>query len=238
MVEKNPSLQVIMATIVSDDGATSSDVPIVNVEHEIAKAKKFASRVTRDFFGVVEVVHFNSHKHKAGGRVIQTHSHMLLIGEKIFEKAQAVAKTFGETLPRNFTDARQIDVKLVDVDNLNLMKVASYLFKPPHKAKTWNPPRDGKKGHMHHSTKGDRGIIFFRMAMILSMLPLDKVIFAGGECKTIKSGAIKDVRSNCETNCKNPNRMLAPDTIGSFWVEVSKVFNRPKWHLPVIITKR
>lgn len=238
MVEANPSLQVVMATIVSGDGVTSSDVTVVDVEREIAKAKKFASKLTPDFFGAIEIVHFNSHKHDAGGRIIQVHSHMLMAGEKILAKAEAVAKTFGETLPGNFTDAPQIVVQPVDDSALNLMKVASYLFKPPHKAKTWCPPRDGKKGHMHHSTKGDRSILYFRMAMILTMLPLDKVLFAGGACKTIRSGVINDVRSNCKSARKNPDRMLAPDTIGSFWVEVSKVFKRHRWHLPVIITKR
>lgn len=235
MLEANPSWQIVAATLVSGDSVTSSDKTVIDVAKEMAKGRKFAKMVTPHFIGVVEPALFNSHTHDEGGRVIQPHSQMLLIGEEIFEKAEKAAKEYGATLPGNFTDAPQIVVQLVDPDPLNVMKVASYLFKPPYQGKTWCPPQGDKKGHMHHSTKGDRAINFFRMGIILSMLPLDKVIYAGGECKTIKTGVVKDVRANRKSACKNPNRMLAPDTIGSFWFEVIRSLKRKKWWLPAII---
>lgn len=237
MVNANPSLQVVFVTIVSGDGVTSSNMPVIDVEREISKAKKFASKVTPNFLGTVELSLFSSHKHDLGGRVIQTHSHILMAGENILEKAEAAARAFGGTLPANFTDAPQILVKPVATDDLNLMKMASYLFKLPHKAKTWCPPREGKRGHMQHGGKG-RSINFLRMAMILTMMPFEKLVFAGGTCKSIRTGLIRDVRSNCASACVNPDRMLAPDTIGALWVEVAKAFNRPEWHLPVIITSK
>lgn len=238
MCNANPSLQVVFATIISGDGVTSSDMPVIDVEHEISKAKKFAAKVTKDFFGVVEIAHFNSHTHPSGGRVVQVHSHVLLIGEDIFEKAEAAAVTYGKKLPTNFTDAPQIQVKPVEADDLNLMKMASYLFKLPYQGKTWCPPRDGKRGHMHHSPKPDRSINFLRVAIMLTMMPLEKLVFAGGGCKSIKTGVVNDVRSNCKSASLSPDRLLAPDTIGAFWVEVCKSLKRPEWHLPVIITSR
>lgn len=236
MVEADPTLEMVMVTVVTGDGVTSSNMPVLDVAQEIAMARKVGKAISPDYIGIVEPVMFNSTTALGGGRAIQNHSHTFYIGPDVVAKARAAVKKHMKSLPENFTGAPQIDVKAVSTEPINLERMAAYMFKAPHKAKTWCPPRDGKPGHMHHSEKNDSKILFLRMAMIRSMLPVEKIFFAGGACKKIKTDLRNLLRFNTKSHVRSPDPLLAPSTIGALWVEVAKVVRRKHdWWLPVII---
>ena len=236
-VEADPTVEMVFVTIVSGDSETSTDAPVVDVVSECDKARKVARSISPDYIGIIEVDMFNSHTHPNGGRIVFPHTHMICIGQGVIAAADAAAEKFNGKWPASFTDAPVIKVKPVSTDAVNLARIASYLFKPPHKAKTWCPPSDGKPGHMNHSEQGDRMVLYLRMAMIRSMLTLDDVLFAGGACKMIRRDLISLVRANCRSHVLTTDRMLAPDTIGTFWVEVTKALKRDRWQLPVILRR-
>ena len=162
----------------------------------------------------------------------------MIWGPDILSKAQAVAAKHMDKFAPNFTNAPQIDVRRVRTDVVNLARVCAYLFKPPHRAMTWCPPRDGKKGHMHQSEKGDRFIRYLRMAEIRSLLTFEDICFASGEGQDIKSGLTKLLRATCESDAGGDRRPMHPDAIASFWAAVARALGKADWHVPVIKRRR
>ena len=230
-------VEVVFVTVISGDGATSSDAPVIDAHGERARGQRIARLISPDFIGVAEWVLFNSHRHPNGGRVMQGHSHFLAFGPGVLAKANAVAAKHSASIPPNITDAPPIVVRPVRIDDVNLARMASYHFEAPHKGKTWCPERGDKKGHMQHSEKPDRAILFFRMAQIRSMIPIDAVLFAGGKCKAIRSDLRTLLNATGKSDVPTPDRLLAPDTIGAFWVEVNRELRKVRWRLPVIVTR-
>lgn len=236
-VDADPAIEIVMVSRVSGDGETSSDRPVLDLSIESASARRLARAISPNYIGIIEVDMFSSRKHEHGGRMLCSHSHTFFWGHDVVAKAEAEANRLNESLPASFTGAPVFKASAVATDDVNLARMGAYGFKAPAKAKNWCPPTEHRSGHMNHSEKGDRSILYLRMAMIRSMLSLEDVVFAGGEGKAIRRGLIDLARQSCKSYVPHPDRMLAPDTIGALWVEVSKALDRPKWHLPVILRR-
>ena len=189
-------------------------------------------------FGVTELALFNSHPHPNGGQVVQVHGHAFIWGVNILSKAQKVAVTHKGKFAPNITDAPPIDVRRVRTDAVNIARVCAYLFKPPHRAMTWCPPRDGKKGHMHQSEKGDRLLRYLRMAEIRSLLTFEDICFAAREGQAIKSDLAKLLRATCDADTGGVRRPMHPDAIASFWAGVAKALGKTGWQVPVIARRK
>jgi hypothetical protein len=232
-----PDMEFALVTFISGDGGTSSDAPFVDLYKSRDKVLKTLRKMSKDFVGVTELAMFNSHGHPDGGRHIQRHEHALIWGHGIVAKAHKVAAQRMNDFPPNITGAPQIDVREVVGTEINLARICAYLFKSPHKCMNWNPPKDGKKGHMNQSEKGDRMIRYLAMARIRSMMTIGDVMFAGGQGIKIRSDLIKLLRETCHSNVPIPNRLLHPDAIGAFWVEVAKELKQTNWKLPIIARK-
>ncbi len=191
-----------------------------------------------NFFGVTELALFNSHSHPDGGQLVQRHEHALIFGAGVLAKARAVAARHMSHFEPNATGAAQIDVRKVEPAEINLARMSAYLFKAPHRAMTWCPSKDGKPGHMHQSEKGDRQLRYLRMALLRSMISLEDVTFGGGEGQRIRSQIIKLVRATCAADASLKTRLLHPDEIGSFCVELAKQLGKVDWTLPVIARQK
>lgn len=230
----NPDIEYALVTFIEGVGGTSSDAPFIELCHSRDRVVRVTRSMAKDFIGVTELAMFNSHGHPDGGRHIQRHEHVLIWGHGIVSKAQQVAQRRMQEFSPNITGAPQIDVRRVSADEVNLARICAYLFKSPHKCMNWNPPSDGKNGHMNQSEKGDRMIRYLRMAQIRSMMTVEDVVFAGGAGVGVRGQLFKLLRETFNADVPTPNRLLHPDAIGSFWVEANKELRRPDWKLPVI----
>lgn len=236
IVAANPDVQIGFATIICGSGETSHIRPEVELAGSQAKAKRAFLRLAPNFFAVTELSLFNSHTHPKGGSMIQRHEHALVWGENILEKAKNVSAAPSPTFKSNFTGADIINVKTVDTDVVNLLRVAAYLFKPPACCKTWNPPKDGRRGHMHSGTKGDRPFRYLRLTQLRTLMSLKDATFASGEGSGIRSAIIHSSRALAEAAARPSVRSLHPDEIARFWSDLTKII-APAWSLPLIRTQ-
>lgn len=231
-VAASPDLEVVLVTFISGEWATSHSKPVIELHHSRRAMETTLRAISKNFFAVTELALFNSHSHPEGGQVVQLHGHALVWGPDVYNKSERVAVTHLKKFAANNTDAPQIDVRRVATSEVNLARVCAYLFKPPYRAMTWCPPRDGKKGHMHQSEKGDRFMRYLRMAELYSLLTFEDVCFAGGEGRSIKGNLVTELRRTCEADARGGP--IHPDTIAVRWAEVAKALGKDKWALPVI----
>lgn len=230
----DPDTEFALVTVIYGEGGTSLNRPFIGLDKAGGLVLRVVRSMSKNFIGVTELAMFNSHGHPDGGRHNQGHDHVLIWGHDVVAKAQTVATKRMKEFSPNITGAPQIDVRRVPATEVNLARICAYLFKSPHKCMNWNPPKDGKPGHMNQSEKGDRMIRYLRMAQIRSMMTLEDVMFAGGEGIAIRSDLIKLLRQTCHSDVPVQNRLLHPDEIPAFWGEVNKALKRPEWELPVI----
>lgn len=237
MTKDDPDIEFGFASFIEGGGGTSLEKPFVELHHSRDGVVRVVRSMAKDFIGVTELAMFNSHRHPDGGRHVQRHEHVMIWGKGVVAKAQEVAQRRMKDFPPNITGAPQIDVRRVTRTELNLFRMWAYMFKSPHKCMNWNPPKDGKKGHMNQSEKGDRMIRYLRMAQIRSMMTIEDVMFAGGAGIGIRSDLIKLLRLTCHSDVRIEDRLLHPDAVGSFWAQVNRELRRPDWQVPVIATR-
>lgn len=233
-VEANPTCEIAFITIISGDGGTSHAKPDIGLFRAQAQAQATLRAMGRNYFAVSELAMFNSHSHPSGGQLLQEHTHALVFGEHVIARATAVAAKHMDRYTPNATNAPQIDVRKVETDPVNIARICAYMFKAPSRAMTWCPPRDGKKGHMHHSEKGDRKMRYLRMAMIRAMITVEDIMFAGGEGNRIRSQIVKLARAKCGAAAPPHRRLLHPDAIGAFCVDLAAKLKKSDWTLPII----
>jgi hypothetical protein len=229
-----PDIEFALVTFIPGDGGTSLNQLFIERHHSRDAILKVLRAMGKDFIGTTELAMFNSHGHPDGGRHVQRHEHALIWGKGVVAKAQEVALRRMQEFSPNITGAPQIDVRRVAKDEVNLARVCAYLFKSPHKCMNWNPPKDGKPGHMNQSENGDRMIRYLRMAQMRSMMTVEDIMFAGGAGVTIRGDLIRLLRQTCHSDVPVQNRLLHPDEIGTFWAEVNKELKRPEWRVPII----
>ena len=238
VTKDDPEIEFAFVTFIAGDGGTSTDAPFIELNQSQDKVVRVLRAISKDFIGVTELAMFNSHGHSDGGRHLQRHEHALIWGHGVVAKARQVAyRRMADFLP-NITGAPQIDVRKVGRSEINLARICAYLFKSPHKCMNWNPPKDGKMGHMNQSEKGDRLIRYLRMAQIRSMMTVEDIVFSGGQGIAIRSALIKLLRETSHSLVPIQGRPLHPDEIARFWIETNKELGRSNWQLPVIAKRR
>ncbi|WP_423141090.1 hypothetical protein ACOYW6_09540 [Parablastomonas sp. CN1-191] len=235
----DPEIEMGMVTIISGDHATSVNRPFIDIANAQAQMGRTLNAMSKDYFAVEEWSLFNSHTHSDGGQLIQGHCHALIFGRGILAKASQVGAKHSALHSSNVTDADPIVIRRVRTDPVNIRRAASYLVKYPHKAKTWCPEREGKKGHMHEGEKGDRYTRFLRMAEILSLVTLEDLVFAGGRGqKEIKSPLVKLIRALCETHARGSTRLIHPDGMATIWARLAKELGKTAWSVPIIARRK
>lgn len=225
--------ECVFVTAISGDGETSH----TQTEIELFESqRRFASTcraISPHFFGITELAIFNSQGHPGGGQRTSRHEHALVFGPGVRAQAALIAAKHADRYPPNFTGAPVLKVKSASTDSVNLWRMAAYLFKAPAKMMNWNPPKDDKPGHMNQSEKGDRYTRYLRLAYVRCLLTFEDVTFGGGEGNRIRGDMIRYLRSVSENEAKGGNRILHPDAVASFWVELAKALEHP-WNLPII----
>lgn len=235
VLNANANFEFALVTFISGDGGTSH----FKTDIDLAKSQKRVVSTLRamadHFFGIAELALFNSHGHPSGGQMVQRHEHACIWGPPgTVEKAASVAAKHTSRFQPNFSGAPVIDVRRVAANELNLARVAAYLFKPPYKCMNWNPGKNGKKGHMNGSEKGDRYTRYLRLAQIRTMLPFEKTMVAKGAGLSIRSQIMKFARSLAQRESANGRLVLHPDAIASFWIDLMPEILAARWNLPVI----
>ncbi|OJW66432.1 MAG: hypothetical protein BGO57_04125 [Sphingomonadales bacterium 63-6] len=233
IASENPDIEVAFVTAIAGDGGTSHIRPFIELNLSQQRFKRTLSAISPNFFGVTELALFNSHSHPKGGQLLQRHEHGLVWGPGCLSRAQQIAESHMSRYPANRTEAPQLVIRDVGLSDINLYRMASYFFEAPCRCMTWCPPKAGRKGHMHHSEKGDRFMRYLRLIMIRMMLSLEDVSFAGGHGKAIRSNMIKRARAIAETHSSS-KRLLHPDEIASKIIELSAALKRKNWALPII----
>lgn len=199
-----------------------------------ALARRILSKMAPNYFGVIELALFNSHKHQSGGRLVSPHGHAIIWGEDVLAKACAIASQFQSKITPNTTGAKPVVVEWVDPDPVNLARMAAYLFKSPDKCKTFYPGREGKAGNTHHSRKSDRLVRYLRHAEIRSMLTFKDVTFASGEGLALRSGIGKSLRILAQEQARKAERRFHPAEIPSLWVALKVSMGTTRFNLPII----
>ncbi|OBX19605.1 hypothetical protein A9995_07645 [Erythrobacter sp. QSSC1-22B] len=235
MAIADPEMKFALVTIIDGEDGTSLDRPTIKLGTSQSKAGKTLKSLAPEggYFAVTESSFFNSKRHETGGRFVQPHTHAVLFTRDVSKFAKVTAK---HTLrySSNITDAEPIVIKPVASNPANLARMAAYVLKAPYKACNWCPPKDGKKGFMNHSEKGDRNIRYFRMALLRMMLTFEDCTFASGKGREIRTTLIKALRTLASTNVICNGRALHPDAIPTFVTEISKQLGKDRWALPVI----
>lgn len=122
---------VALVTIISGDGGTSLDHPVVELRHSQDRARLTLKALGPNYFGMTELAFFNSHSHPLGGQHLQRHKHAIVWGPKLTQ-ASAVVKRHRSRFTPNLTNAEIIDVTpLIDTGEVNMARMAAYLLKAP-----------------------------------------------------------------------------------------------------------
>jgi hypothetical protein len=234
ITQADPEIQFGFVTFISGDGGTSLNRPVIELFESQKRVQSTLRAMSPNFIGVTELAFFNSHSHPDGGSHVQRHEHALIFGKDISGAAEVAARHTSK-YTANITDAEIIVVRaLVDSSDVNLARIAAYLLKAPSKAMNWCPPREGKKGHMNQSEKGDRCIRYLRIAQLRTMLTIEDCLFAGGLGQGIRRNLVKVLRTLAAADAPKERRIIHPDAIPSFWVHLAQVLRRDKWALPII----
>ncbi|MCD2316923.1 hypothetical protein LQ954_12255 [Sphingomonas sp. IC-11] len=239
-VRNNAEIEVGMITFISGDDSSSHLNPTINLYGSLKRMKKVVGLIRPDFLlGAFELALFNSHGHPDGGQVLQGHGHAIIAGKPgLLRRAEQVAIKQKHRFTPNITGAKAIDIKRVDTSEINLARVANYLFKPPYKCMNWNPGKDGKPGHMNGSEKGDRYIRYLRLAQIRTMMRFEDTLFASGTGVKLRGEIVSFLRGLAKKEGAHGTAVLHPDAIASFWAAIMPELPRSKqWNLPIIKTR-
>lgn len=153
-------------------------------------------------------------------------------------RSQQVARKQAHRFTPNIAGAAAIDIKRVETSDINLTRVATYLFKPPYKYMNWNPGKDRKPGFMNGSEKGDRYTRYLRLAQIRTMMHFEDTLFAGGTGIQVRGAMLKFLRELTKKEGAHGKAVLHPDAIASFWVSMMRELPRTdRWNLPIIKTR-
>lgn len=237
MVHNDPETEVALVTLVCGTGATSHFRPEIELALSQEKVQRTLRKMAPNYFGITELAVFNSMRHEDGGRVIQRHEHALIWGKNILQQANRISIEHAALFKPNLTEARIIDVKEVARDDLNLTRMAAYLFKRSYQAKNWNPRGEEKRGHMNSSAKPDRGAYYLRLLQLQTMLTIKDVTFASGRGRKIRSAMMAHTKSVAETNARSSS-VLIPAAVDRFWVNLLQAMKMKHWSFPVIIRKK
>ena len=227
-------IEFALVTIIDGKFETSDHNTELDLCSIKASTRRIVSRMSSNYFGVVEMALFNSHTHPGGGRVISTHTHVLIWGEGVKARAQKVAELLSYTISPNITGAKPIVVKSVDPDPVNLARIAAYLLKAPHKCKTFYPGSEGKPGNTHHSRKGDRLVRYLRLTEIRSMLTFKDITFASGQGLAVRSGIAKSLSLLAQEQARKAPRRFHPAEIPSFWGTLKVSMGTTRFNHPII----
>ncbi len=227
-------VEFALITIIDGRYATSSYNTILDLQQMKESGRRLLSKMSPNFFAVIELAIFNSPKHPKGGRLISPHIHAMIWGEDVISKARSVAATLQRSITPNATGATPIVLRSVDPDPVNLARMAAYLVKSPDKCKTFYPGKDGKSGNTHHSRKSDRLINYLRLAELRSMLTYRDVTFASGQGLAIRSGTTKTLTHRALEQARMADRRFHPAEIPSFWTELKLAMGTTRFNLPVI----
>ncbi|MDO7843771.1 hypothetical protein [Sphingomonas immobilis] len=236
IVTRDPSVEVALVTFISGDGATSHYKTEIDLFTSQQTVQKTLRAMSPNWFGVTELALFNSQGFPGGGQLVQRHEHALIFGKGVIARAKVVAARHESRYSSNSTGAPVIDIKAVTTDEVNLARISAYLFKPPYKCMNWNPGKDGKRGHMNGSEKSDRLIRYLRLAQYRCMMDFEQTTFGGGEGLRIRSSIIAFLRALAVKDADAGRRVLHPDAVATFWVDLTKELGAP-WNLPIIKTR-
>lgn len=238
MVAADPEMEIAFVTIISGDGGTSHFKTDIELHESLKRVQRTLRAMSPDFFGVTELALFNSQGHPDGGQMLQVHTHSLVVGRGVLTKAQDIAAKHAAHFTPNFSGAPVINVKKVATTEINLARISAYLFKAPYKCMNWNPGKDGKRGHMNGSEKGDRFVRYLRLAQLRTLLRYEDMCFGGGAGAKIRSDMIKFVRALAAKDSTAGRRVLHPDAIASFWIALAPEIKADRWNLPIIRTRK
>ena len=227
-------IEIGLVTLLNGRFETSDHNTQLELNAMMESDRCILSKMAPNYFAVIELALFNSHKHPSGGRLVSPHGHAIIWGVDVLAKAQAVATELNKTIPPNATGAKPVVVKWVDPDPVNLARMAAYLVKSPNKCKTFYPGKNGKRGNTHHSRKADRPVRYLRLAEIRSMLTFRDVTFASGEGHAIRSGIAKSLSLLAQEQARKAPRRFHPAEIPSFWCKLKVSMGTAWFNLPVI----
>ncbi len=238
MVAADPEIEIAFVTVISGDGGTSHFKTEIELHESLKRVQRMLRAISPHFFGVTELALFNSQGHPDGGQMLQVHTHSLVVGRGVVAKAQGIAAKQAAHFTPNFSGAPVIDIKRVATSDVNMARICAYLFKAPYKCMNWNPGKDGKRGHMNGSEKGDRYVRYLRLAQLRTLLRYEDMCFGGGAGAKIRSDMIKFVRALAAKDSTAGRRGLHPDAIASFWLALASEIKADRWNLPIIKTRK
>lgn len=229
----DPPIEMALVTLIAGDCETSSDRPVVEHYASRKRAKSTLRAMSPNYIGITELAMFNTIRHPDGGYMCNHHDHAIIFGN--IQRATYAANKQRKKYPPNTTGAMPIHVKPIrDVSEENLARVAAYLLKAPLKMINFVPPMNGKKGFLNKSEKGDRMIRYLRMAQLRSMLTFEDCCYAGGQGLEIRKKLVDLMRALAVSDASPSQRLLHPDAIPTFWVDLAKELGRDQWALPII----
>ena len=227
-------IEFALITIIEGQFETSHQDTLLDLYGIKESGRRKLSKMSANYFAVVEPALFNSPKHPSGGRLVSPHVHAIIWGVDVVAKARAEAKKLNKTITPNATGADPVDVKRVDPDPVNLARMAAYLVKSQDKCKTFYPGKDGKAGNIHHSRKPDRPIRYQRLAEIRSMLTFRDVTFASGEGNAVRSGIAKSLSILAQEQARKAGACFHPAEIPSFWCKLKIAMGTTLFNHPII----
>ena len=227
-------VEVASVTIIDGQFETSDHDTQLDLHGIKESSRRILSKMSPNYFAVVEIALFNSPKHPTGGRLVSLHVHALIWDIDVVAKAQTIANTVNKTITPNATGAKPVVIKWVDRDPVNLARATAYLVKSPNKCKTFYPGKNGKPGNTHHSRKPDRPIRYLRLAEIRSMLTFKDVTFASGDGLPLRSGIAKSLSLLAQEQARKAPRRFHPSEIPSFWCKLKVSMGTTRFNLPII----
>ena len=230
-----PDVELAFVTIISGDGGTSLNRPIIALSESQARVRGTLAKMAPNYFAMTELGFFNSITHVNGGRHLQRHEHALVWGPGVVQKAREFAIKHSRLYTPNVTGADVIDVQRAwDTTEVNLARLAGYILKAPAKAMNWCPPRDGKRGFLNHSEAGDRYINHLRLAQLRSMLTFEDMAFGSRQGLSIRK-AIVDLTRKRAIALAAGRCVLHFGQVPTFWVDFAKEFRCDDWALPAFL---
>ena len=236
-ISAHPANEVALVTFISGDGGTSMDRPVIEVRKSRLLVNTTMRKMAPHWFGLIDLAFFWTIQHPDGGLHLQRHEHVIGWGVDFIDKARRVADQQSAKFTPNVTKLPRIKVvRAWDTTDVNMARLAAYLFKAPARGKNWFEYPDGSGYLMNHTEAKDRYIQFLRLQQVRSMLLLDDVVLGGGDGVNIKGSMIDDMRGLARADARG-RVPIHPDLVPTSWEDFNQELGQTHWSLPAILRR-
>lgn len=231
---ESPSLQVGLVTLISQEWETSMESTEIDVCRVMTETRGALNKMAPHSLSVVDFQGFNNVTHERGGALLSPHTHSLIFGSDIKERAEAATKKVQWGFRPRFDGVDGVRLSWVGDDEMDLVRAAYYLNKVSDRCKSLYKNADTGKANLHASEANDRFIRYLRTVHILSMIRTDRIMFGSGQGGSIRGDILREANSVLRSGDKDRHPPFHSEGIAAYLIDLMDRISEPRFKLPII----